>query len=83
MKLTKENFNKVFDYIESQIEDENGRGEFDEETSILSAVERTIEMLNERLDGMAFKNGTLINNKAVNNLSNKQIDEVLNILSKI
>ena len=38
MKLTKENFNKVFDYIESQIEDENGRGEFDEETSILSAV---------------------------------------------
>ena len=40
-------------------------------------------MLNERLDGMAFKNGTLINKKAVNNLSNKQIDEVLNILSKI
>ena len=83
MKLTKENFNKVFDYINSQIDDINGGGEFDEETSILSAVERTIEMLNERLDGMAFKNGTLINKKAVNNLSNKQIDEVLNILSKI
>ena len=38
---------------------------------------------NERSDGMAFKNGTLINKKAVNNLTNKQIDEVLNILSKI
>ena len=47
MKLTKENFNKVFDYIEGQIEDENGRGEFDEETPILSAVEITIEMLKE------------------------------------
>ena len=37
----------------------------------------------ERSDNMAFKNGTLINKKAVNNLTNKQIDEVLNILSKI
>ena len=48
MKLTHKNLKKVFDYIESQIEDENGRGEFDEETPILSAVERTIEMLEEK-----------------------------------
>ena len=48
MKLTHKNLEKVFDYIESQIEDENGRGEFDEETPILSAVERTIEMLEEK-----------------------------------
>ncbi len=47
MKLTKKNLEKVFNYIESQIEDENGRGEFDSETPILSAVERTIEMLEE------------------------------------
>ena len=47
MKLTKENFNEVFDFINSQIEDINGRGEFDEETSLLTAVERTIEMLEE------------------------------------
>ena len=47
MKLTHKNLEKIFNYIESQIEDENGRGEFDEETPILSAVERTIEMLKE------------------------------------
>ena len=47
MKLNRENLEKIFNYIESQIEDENGRGEFDEETPILSAVERTIEMLKE------------------------------------
>ena len=40
MKLTHKNLKKVFDYIDSQIEDENGRGEFDKETPILSAVER-------------------------------------------
>ncbi len=48
MKLTHKNLKKVFDYIESKIEDENGRGEFDKETPILSAVERTIEMLEEK-----------------------------------
>ena len=45
MKLTHKNLEKVFNYIESQIEDENGRGEFDKETDLLNAVERTIEML--------------------------------------
>ena len=47
MKLTTKNLEKVFNYIESQIEDENGRGEFDKETDLLNAVERTIEMFKE------------------------------------
>ena len=46
MKLTKENFNLVFDYIDSQVNDEVF-GEFDEETDLLNAVERTIEMFKE------------------------------------
>ena len=46
MKLTNDNLEKVVDYIESQLADEDA-GEFDEETSILSAVERTIEMFEE------------------------------------
>jgi hypothetical protein len=49
MKLTNDNFEKVVDYIGSQLADEDA-GEFDEETSILSAVERTIEMFKENED---------------------------------
>ena len=50
MKLTSDNLEKIFNYIESQLEDDDGRGEFDEETPILSAVDRTIEMLKENED---------------------------------
>ena len=49
MKLTEENFNLVFDYIDSQVNDEVF-GEFDEETDLLNAVERTIEMFEESED---------------------------------
>ena len=45
MELNKENLEKIFNFIDSQISDVNG--EFDEETPILTAVERTIEMLKE------------------------------------
>ena len=61
MKLTHKNLEKVFDYIESQIEDENGRGEFDKETDLLNAVERTIEMLEG--DDLAYKSYLLHTNK--------------------
>ena len=47
MKLNQENLTKVFNYVTEQIEDDKGRGEFDEETSLLSAVSRTIEMIEE------------------------------------
>ena len=49
MKLTRDNLEKVVDYIEYQLADEDA-GEFDEETSILSAVDRTIEMFKENED---------------------------------
>ena len=49
MKLTRDNLEKVFNYIEYQLEDEDA-GEFDEETPILTAVERTIEMFEESED---------------------------------
>tara|TARA_B100000575_G_C22661921_1_gene404843 strand:+ start:263 stop:412 length:150 start_codon:yes stop_codon:yes gene_type:complete len=45
MKLTKENFNKVFDFIDDQVNSTSG--EFDEETDIVDAVERTVEMIKE------------------------------------
>ena len=50
MKLTSDNLEKVFNYIEHQLEDDDGKGEFDEETPILTAVERTIEMFEESED---------------------------------
>ena len=46
MKLTSDNLEKIFNYIDSQLADEDS-GEFDEETPILSAVDRTIEMFKE------------------------------------
>jgi uncharacterized protein with HEPN domain len=45
MKLTKENFNKVFDYIDDQVNSTSG--EFDEETNIVDAVQRTVEIIKE------------------------------------
>ena len=45
MKLNKENLEKIFNFIDNQISDVSG--EFDEETPILTAVERTIDMLEE------------------------------------
>ncbi len=42
MKVTVDNLNKVADLILSQISDENGRGEFDSESDLLSAIEKVI-----------------------------------------
>ena len=49
MKLTSDNLEKIFNYIDSQLADKDS-GEFDEETPILSAVDRTIEMFKENED---------------------------------
>ena len=46
LKLNRKNLEIIFNYIESQLEDD-GQGEFDEETSILSAVDRTIDMFED------------------------------------
>jgi len=45
MILTNNNLDLVSNLIKSLIADENGRGEFDNETSILSAVEKTINLI--------------------------------------
>jgi len=45
MKLTLANLQIVNNYIIEQLKNDNG--EFDNETDLLSAVERTIEMLKE------------------------------------
>ena len=45
MKLTKENFNKVFNFIDDQVNSDNG--EFDKQTCIVDAVKRTVEMLED------------------------------------
>ena len=43
MKCKPENVEKVFQTLLSQLEDENGRGEFDNESDLLNAVERVID----------------------------------------
>ena len=45
MKLTKENFNKVFNFIDDQVNSDNG--EFDKQTCIVDAVKRTVEMFDD------------------------------------
>ena len=50
MKVNIKNLTKVFDYVAEQIEDDRGRGEFDMETSLISAVSRTIDMFEENED---------------------------------
>ena len=46
MKLTLANLSVVNMYINEQLHNENG--EFDNDTDLLNAVERTIEMLEEK-----------------------------------
>ena len=50
MQVNIKNLTKVFDYVAEQIEDDRGRGEFDKETSLISAVSRTIDMFEENED---------------------------------
>ena len=47
MKCTRKNVEKVFNCLQQQLEDENGRGEFDDESDLLTACERVIEWLEE------------------------------------
>ena len=46
MTLNRKNLEIIFIYIESQLAEED-IGEFDEETSILDAVDRTIDMFED------------------------------------
>jgi len=46
MTLNRKNLEIIFNYIESQLAEED-IGEFDEETSILDAVDRTIDMFED------------------------------------
>ena len=46
MILNRKNLEIIFNYIESQLAEED-IGEFDEETSILDAVDRTIDMFED------------------------------------
>ena len=50
MELTRKNLNMVFDYINEQLSDVDGRDEFDNESGLLNAVERTVEMFNENME---------------------------------
>tara|TARA_Y100001937_G_scaffold80352_1_gene108871 strand:+ start:544 stop:681 length:138 start_codon:yes stop_codon:yes gene_type:complete len=45
MKLDIKKLTEIYLYIQEQLSNENG--EFDNETNLLSAVERTIEMMEE------------------------------------
>ena len=45
MKATEKNVNKVFKILLEQLSDKNGRGEFDEKTDLLSAVEMIIDWI--------------------------------------
>lgn len=47
MKCTGNNIDKVFDLLKSQMADENDRGEFDNESDLLNAVETVIDWLEE------------------------------------
>lgn len=47
LKLSLENANKVYNLVIKNFVDENGRGEFDEETPLLTAFTTAIEWLEE------------------------------------
>ena len=52
MKLDIKKLTAIYLYIQEQIANENG--EFDNKTDLLSAVERTIEMLEEEWENLLY-----------------------------
>ena len=85
MQLNRENLEIIFNYIESQLEDDDGRGEFDEETSILSAVDRTIDMfeddkeLKKELENRELKNA-LLNEAEKRGFNKDHLDKHLEVI---
>ncbi len=54
MKCTHKNVDIVFNILKSQLEDDNGRGEFDDESDLLSSVETIIEWIkDDKLGGVS------------------------------
>ena len=47
MKVSEENVNKVCNLVLASVSDENGRGEFDEESDLLAAFEHVISWIEE------------------------------------
>jgi hypothetical protein len=47
MKLNNETLKIVFDYIDNQLNDEHGHGEYDTETDLIVAVESAINHIQE------------------------------------
>ena len=54
IKLTPKNLKSVIDFVNSQLEDEDGRGEYDEESGVIgastNAVGHIVENENIKLD---------------------------------
>ena len=54
IKLTPKNLKAVIDFVSSQLEDEDGRGEYDEESGVIgtitNAVGHVVENENIKLD---------------------------------
>ena len=42
IKLTPKNLKAVIDFVSSQLEDEDGRGEYDEESGVIGAVTNAV-----------------------------------------
>ena len=42
IKLTPKNLKAVIDFVSSQLEDENGRGEYDEESGVIGAITNAV-----------------------------------------
>lgn len=45
MKITEKNLDKIKEIVLSQMEDENGRGEFDKKTDLRHAINTVIDWL--------------------------------------
>ena len=42
IKLTPKNLKAVIDFVSSQLEDEDGRGEYDEESGVIGAITNAV-----------------------------------------
>ena len=42
IKLTHKNLKSVIDFVNSQLEDEDGRGEYDEESGVIGAITNAV-----------------------------------------
>ena len=67
IKLTPKNLKEVVNFVSSQLEDEDGRGEYDEESGVIGAITNAVGHIVEQEQAPSLKLQAAIKKPQLNN----------------